>query len=175
MIILQMLSCKDNLRIVFIFYLLTLLTGCDSSPEVSTAKQKEENAISEVSAARAKAFNNGDALGIAIHFTEDAFLMAPGKPAIRGRQAVQSYYQSIFDKYNAVLESKYDEVFVSGRLGYGKGFAKVILISKSGGDSLFSTSKYINIMQKQPDGTWKTTHDIWNDNEELTKKGSSGN
>ena len=63
-----MLSCKDNLRIVFIIYLLTLLTGCDSSPEVSTAKQKEENAISEVSAARAKAFNNGDALGIAIQF-----------------------------------------------------------------------------------------------------------
>jgi ketosteroid isomerase-like protein len=28
-----------------------------------------------------------------------------------------------------------------------------------------STAKYLNILEKQSDGTWKTTHDIWNGNE----------
>ena len=28
-----------------------------------------------------------------------------------------------------------------------------------------STSKYLNILERQADGTWKTTHDIWNANE----------
>ena len=146
--------------------LFILLICCDSGSQRSTGSpEAEENAIAQVSAARAKAFNEEDAAGIAIHFTDDALLMAPGKPAARGRQAVQSYYQSIFDTYHPVLESHYDEVQVSGNIGYGRGSAKVTLIPKSGGDTLFSTSKYINIMQKQEDGSWKTTHDIWNSNE----------
>jgi ketosteroid isomerase-like protein len=30
---------------------------------------------------------------------------------------------------------------------------------------LVSTAKYLNILKKQADGSWKTTHDIWNSNE----------
>ena len=151
-------------------YILPVLSGsllicCDSNPNLSDSPEREKNAITQVSAVRAKAFNEQNAAGIAIHFTDDALLMAPGKPAMHGREAVQLYYQSIFDSYAPILESHYEEVVVSGNLGYGRGFAKVTLIPKAGGDTLFSTSKYLNIMQKQKDGTWKTTHDIWNDNE----------
>jgi ketosteroid isomerase-like protein len=102
---------------------------------------------------------------IASYFTEDAYLMAPGKAASQGKAAVKSYYQSIFDEFETILESHYDEVEVSGKLAYGRGSAKVILVPKAGGDSLFSTAKYMNILKKQSDGTWKTTHDIWNGNE----------
>ena len=52
---------------------------------------KDEKAvITAISTSRAQAFNAGDAAGIAVHFTEDAILMAPGKPATTGRAAVQS-------------------------------------------------------------------------------------
>jgi len=136
--------------------------SCSRNDTDETAKDKEE--ITAMSKARGKAFTEGDAAAIAIHFTEDAYLMAPDKPASQGRIAVQSYYQSIFDEYRAVLESHYDEVEVSGKLAYGRGFAKVILFPKAGGDSLVSTAKYLNILKKQSDGSWKTTHDVWNSN-----------
>jgi uncharacterized protein (TIGR02246 family) len=127
---------------------------------------KDEKAvITAISASRAQAFNAGDAAGIAVHFTEDAILMAPGKPATTGRAAVQAYYQAIFDEYNTRLESHYDEVYVSDSLAYGRGSAKVTLLPKKGGEALVSTAKYLNILQKQADGSWKTTHDIWNSNE----------
>jgi len=29
---------------------------------------------------------------------------------------------------------------------------------------MLSISKYLNILERQPDASWKTTHDIWNDN-----------
>ena len=134
-------------------------TGTESSNE------NEKKLITEISKARAKAFNEGDAAGIAIHFTDDAFLMAPGKPSAKGRAAVQSYYESIFAEYTTQLESHYEEVKVSDNLAYGRGFAKVTLIPKKGGTNLVSTAKYLNILEKQADGVWKTTHDIWNGNE----------
>ena len=136
------------------------LLGCSDS-----SIENEKKLITEISKSRAKAFNEGDAAGIAKYFTEDAFLMAPGKPAAKGRAAVQTYYQSLFEEYNTSLESHYEEVDVSGNLAYGRGFAKVTLIPKKGGAPLVSTAKYLNILKKQPDGIWKTTHDIWNGNE----------
>jgi uncharacterized protein (TIGR02246 family) len=142
----------------------SLLIGCQQQTEkaVDTSADKEE--IVEMSDARAKAFNEGDAAAIAMHFTTDAILMAPGKAPQTGPEAVEAYYQEIFDTYHTMLESGYDEVKISGNLAYGRGTAVVTLIPKTGGDTTTSTSKYLNILQKQNNGSWKTTHDIWNGN-----------
>lgn len=117
-----------------------------------------------MSSARAEAFNQSDAGEIASHFTEDAILMAPGVEAMTGREAVRDYYQSIFDEYAPELESRYVEIKVEGDLAYGRGIATVTLTAIDGSETTVSTSKYLNILQRQPDGTWKTTHDIWNGN-----------
>jgi len=90
--------------------------------------------------------------------------MAPDTPAQTGRKAVEEYYQSIFDEFEPQLESRYVEIDLSGDLAYGRGIAKVTLISKTSGDTLTSTAKYVNILKRQSDGSWKTTHDIWNSN-----------
>lgn len=140
-----------------------LFSSCVS---LTDASENDKRLITEMSKARAKAFNEGNAAAIAIHFTDEALLMAPGKTASKGRAAVQAYYQSIFAEYRTQLESHYEEVEVSGNLAYGRGFARVTLIPKNGGQTLVSTAKYLNILKKQGDGTWKTTHDIWNGNEE---------
>lgn len=118
-----------------------------------------------MSNARAKAFNEGDAKTIAAYFSEDAVLLAPGAEPKIGPKEVEAYYQSIFDQYETRLHSYYDEVEVSGDLAFGRGTAEVTLIPKNGDSTTASVSKYLNILQKQPNGEWKTTHDIWNDNQ----------
>jgi uncharacterized protein (TIGR02246 family) len=142
-----------------------LFAACGQAEEAENHTQTDVQAIEEMSADRAEAFRNGDAAGIAVHFTENGILMAPGSPAKQGRESVQEYYQSIFDEYETDLHSFYEEVEVSGDLAFGRGVAEVTAISHETGDTLASTSKYINILKRQSDGTWKTTHDIWNDNE----------
>jgi uncharacterized protein (TIGR02246 family) len=121
--------------------------------------------IKALSPMRAKAFNEGNADNIAAAFTESGVLMAPDMSTMTGRQAVRGYYQRIFDQYKTFLESGYEEVKVSGNLAYGVGYAKVKLVPHNGGDTLVSSAKYINILLRQEDGTWLTTHDIWNANE----------
>lgn len=155
-----------NQYVYFSFLFISLVfTNCNTN-DTPPAPENEKKLITGISAARAKAFNEGNAAAIAMYFTEDALLMAPGKPASKGKEAVQAYYQSIFDEYTTALESHYEEIEVSGNLAYGRGFAKVTLTPKKGGDVLVSTAKYLNILKKQPDGLWRTTHDIWNGNEE---------
>jgi len=151
-----------KLLVIMMMFLITGLTCCDrrSTPDQAGDISK----IKALSAARAKAFNEGNADVIAAAFTENGLLMAPDKKSTTGREAVRNYYQGIFDQYKTFLESGYEEVKVSGDVGYGVGFAKVKLVPHSGGDTLVSTAKYINILQRQGDGSWLTTHDIWNSN-----------
>lgn len=158
----QNLLCIVSMMIASVWML-----QCQPAEKRSEAKdvQVDIKAVEEVSKARAAAFNNSNAAGIAEHFTTDAILMAPDKPAMKGPKAVQAYYQSIFDGYIPQLKSYYEQVEVSGDMAYGRGFAEVQLAPKGGGDTLVSTAKYLNILKRQPDGTWKTTHDIWNGNE----------
>lgn len=148
---------------VVLWFLLLGFTNCRQEVEQDSAE--DIAAIESMSAARAQAFNEGNADAIAARFAEEGILMAPGQPAVTGRPAVASYYQAIFDEYAAELTSGYEEVKVSGDLAYGRGYAKVKLTPHAGGEPVVSTAKYLNILQRQPDGSWLTTHDIWNGNE----------
>ena len=159
----SLLSVKKT--IFFQAFILFSWWGVVSCNQQSPTPEQDITAIEAMSKARAAAFNEGNAADIALHFTDDAILMAPGQPASQGKDAVQAYYQSVFDTYHTSLTSYYDEVKVDGDLAYGQGFAEVILTPRAGGEPLSSTAKYLNILQRQPDGSWKTTHDIWNSNE----------
>lgn len=160
-------NSSSPIRGIFLVLLMVAIGSLSfscKSPEADN-DSNDIDAIAAMSAARAKAFNEGKAREIAIHFTDDGLLMAPGSPATTGRAAVEAYYQSIFDQYATQLESGYREVKVSGDLAFGRGFARVKLVPHGGGDTLVSSAKYINILQRQADGSWLTTHDIWNGDE----------
>ncbi|WP_273566254.1 YybH family protein [Maribacter halichondriae] len=150
------------------FSLLVLLTFI-AGPTVmaQTVMQEDVAAITAVSKARAEAFNQANAKEIASYFTEDAVLMAPGESAAIGTEAVREYYQDIFDSFDVDLESHYEEVEVFGDMAYGRGEAIVRLTPRNGGKSTVASSKYLNILKRQPDGSWMTTHDIWNDNDKI--------
>ncbi len=138
-----------------------MMIGCSAQHDTAA----DERAIREMSDARARAFNEGNAAAIAQYFSDDAILMAPGTPPLKGPEAVEAYYQEIFDEFDAELTSYYNEVQVSGDLAYGRGTAEVRLIPKNGDSVTTSVSKYLNILRKQEDGNWITTHDIWNGNQ----------
>jgi uncharacterized protein (TIGR02246 family) len=142
---------------------LTIFWSCSDNRGAQDVS-REISEIKRISATRAKAFNDGNANVIADAFAENGILMPPDMGSMKGREAVREYYQRIFDQYKTFLESGYEEVKVSVDIAYGVGYAKVKLVPHGGGDTLVSTAKYINILHRQNDGSWLTTHDIWNAN-----------
>ena len=153
-------------KIVSIMVSLLMIALASCGEQRGHKATSDVGSIKALSAKRAQAFNEGNADDIATAFTESGLLMAPGMRPLKGREAIRQYYQDIFTQYKTFLESGYEEVNVSGDIAYGIGYAKVKLVPHAGGDTIVSSAKYVNLLHRQDDGSWLTTHDIWNGNEQ---------
>ena len=106
--------------------------------------------------------NTNDAARLAELYSDDAVLMLPNEPARVGNQAVQSSFQGSFDQFTAELSLASDEVQVTADLAFDRGTYTIKLTPKSGGEVIEDNGKWIVILQKQPDGSWKIARDIGN-------------
>ena len=114
--------------LLFVIYMGFNVLACNHKSGNNYSVDKES--IIEMSAARAQAFNDGNSAGIAIYFTENGILMAPQMSVQTGKEAIERYYQDIFDTYETSLNSFYEDVQVSGDLAFGWGIAEVELVPK---------------------------------------------
>jgi uncharacterized protein (TIGR02246 family) len=111
------------------------------------------------------AFNAGDVPGILATYTDDAVVMAPNNEPMTGRQAIQAYYEGFFGQFTPHLELTPTESLVLGPdWALDRGGSKVTLTPKTGGEAMNDAGKYLVLLKKQADGSWKVARDIDNSN-----------
>lgn len=120
----------------------------------------DEAAIREQTTSWAKAYNGGDAKGVAALYAEDALLLPPGAPAARGRAAILAFFtKDIADaKSGGVvmnLNPKTD-VGVSGNMGWESGTYTVTVKG-----AVVESGKFLSVSRKK-DGKWLYIRDTWN-------------
>ncbi len=120
----------------------------------------DEAAVRAQSTSWAKAYNGGDAKGVAALYAEDAVLLPPGAPAVRGRAAIQEYFSKDIAGARAagavfVLNPKTD-VGVSGDQGWESGTYQVTVKG-----AVVETGKFLSVSRKK-DGKWLYFRDTWN-------------
>jgi ketosteroid isomerase-like protein len=104
-----------------------------------------------------EAFNRGDAAGCVDFFAEDILLLAPDQPMIRGKRAMAELYRSRMDKASGGTHTnKLVEYGVEGNLAYQIGTYAIT------GTNLPEVGKFVNILRRQEDGTWKVYVSIFN-------------
>lgn len=104
-----------------------------------------------------EAFNRGDAAGCAAFFTEDVMLLPPDQPMIRGRKAFEKTYQSrIEDNSGGTHTNELVDFGVDGDLAYQIG---TYAIADSDPPE---KGKFVNILKRQSDGSWKVSVSIFN-------------
>jgi len=102
-----------------------------------------------------KAFNQGDAAACAAFFTEDVLLMVPGQPMVRGKKAFEDIYRSRIDQdTGGTHTNKLVEYGVEGDLAYQVGTYAIEGTPEQG--------KFLNVLKRQPDGTWKVAISMFN-------------
>jgi ketosteroid isomerase-like protein len=89
----------------------------------------DETAIRAQTASWEKAYNGGDAKGVAAQYADDALLLPPGAPGVSGRAAILQFFTKDIADTKAVgavfvLNPKTD-VGISGNLGWESGTYKV--------------------------------------------------
>ena len=138
-----------------------LVLGCTQQaeqPAVST--EADRQAIDQVREQEVAAINTGDlSLGYA---ADDIITMPPGEPALVGKAALQAWMEGFMSQATASLSYASTDVIVAGDLAVEHYAGTLTLTPVGGGDSVDEAFKGIHVYQRQADGSWKLTHDIWN-------------
>lgn len=62
------------------------------------------------------AFNRGDAAGAVTVYTEDATILPPGSPRVRGRDGIRQFWQGVMDSGVRAAALQTDDLEVAGEL-----------------------------------------------------------
>jgi uncharacterized protein (TIGR02246 family) len=119
-------------------------------------------AIKDISAEWDKAWTAGNAETLASFYTADAIVMDPNKPASVGKDAMRASCEKYFDQFSDENSGVVEDVRVSGDLAVVRGTQETKSTPKAGGPSIQDKSKWINVLQRQKDGSWKIIWDIYN-------------
>ena len=98
--------------------------------------------------------------GITRFYTEDAVVMPPNQPTIRGRAEVKSWMEA-FPKVTEA-EFEIDEVEGLGDFAFVRGHYSLTMEIEGAPGPVQDKGKYIEIRERQPDGTWLLARDIFN-------------
>jgi uncharacterized protein (TIGR02246 family) len=110
-----------------------------------------------------RAANAKDAAAVANLYTEDATLLPPGSPAIKGRKNIQQYWEGFFKAGASDAKLRVMDVASVGDMAYEIGAFEANLPTPQGGTAR-SQGKYVVIWKRQSDGSIKLHVDIFNTN-----------
>jgi uncharacterized protein (TIGR02246 family) len=114
--------------------------------------------ITKMSQAWEKAYNAGDAAGVAALYGKDATLMPPGVDPASGSSAIKAFFDGDV-KSGAKNALTTEDVTAAG--DYAVETGKWVATSAEG--KHLDHGKYVTVYKKA-DGGWKIYRDIWNSN-----------
>ena len=135
----------------------------------SIGQSKEEKKLMEVSREWAKTAQSGDVQQILKFWSEDAILMTPDQGKLTGHAQLGKMIEGAgqIPGFEVNWEPKEAHVAKSGELGYVIAHKYVKVPDESGTIKTFYFVE-VGIWQKQKDGSWKNTVDIYNPDPSLT-------
>ena len=120
-----------------------------------------EQELSEGTRRFIEAYNRGDAAAVADFYTEDAKILPPNQEMVSGRRAIQEFWQTAMDMGVRKINLETAEMGYDGNVAYERGVSTVT-IQPQGGPEMTAKGKYLVVLKRQDDGSWKLAVDIWN-------------
>ncbi len=100
-------------------------------------------------------------------YADDARLLAPGRPEVRGRAALREFWQGEFEAGLVALTMELIEIDGEGGFAYEIG-AYDIMIRRSARAPHQDHGKYLTVFRRQRDGSWKAIADTFNSDHRRT-------
>ena len=142
-----------------------VFAGCQTAPQPDQKRDTAADmaAINELRGQFAAAYNANDAAAAAACYADDAIAMFPDQEAIEGTQAIQATIEGFFRQNAPKITHTPLETQVAGDWAYERGNITETATSKSG-KAIERSLKYLVILKRQPDGSWKVYRDMDNSN-----------
>jgi ketosteroid isomerase-like protein len=130
---------------------------------VSAADTKIEQALRDLDAKWSAAAGAKDIDKTVSYYSEDAVVMPPNAPSATTKETIRSAWKEMLTTPGAAISWKATklEVAKSGDLACVSGTYEETTTDASG-KPVKDHGKYVEVWEKQADGTWKCGADIWN-------------
>lgn len=156
---------KPN-QILTLLVLLVVVACNDVDYRGADETEADIEAITGLYEKWASALKSGDAQAYIENLTDDAVWMPPNEAALEGKVAIRDWLAALFEQIRVEeIVITHDEISVAGDLALDRASFNWTLVPLDGGEPFIAKGKYIIIWQRQVDGSWKASHDIWNSNE----------
>ena len=138
--------------------MLAVLSSCQA--QVAPLSQANVAAIEETTQNFVKAVLAKDWATLANLYTDDAILLPPNAPMVKGRAMIQAW----LEKFPPVTDFTLNSVQVDGRddLAYVLGTFTMTIVPPGASGPIRDSGKYIEIRRRQSDGRWLISADIFN-------------
>jgi ketosteroid isomerase-like protein len=93
-------------------------------------------------------------------YTDDAVMMPPNAPVVRGRSEIQQFFEA-FPKVTEFAEYPV-EIDGEGDVAFPWGTYEMALLPADATKPVKDRGKVLGIWRKQPDGTWLVSRVCWN-------------
>lgn len=166
------------MRNFIILTALALTAACQPAPKTNTANEgvesgavsasfssEDEAAIRALDAEWARAVSAGDGAALAALYTSDATVLPPMEPVRQG-EAAKKYWVDVTNSFSGPTELTTTAVGGRGDLAYATGIYRATLTPKKAGAKPLPAEegKYLEVLEKQADGSWKIVYDMWSPN-----------
>ena len=135
------------------------------TPSTGTPAGTAEDAIRELNTQLVVVSSASDLAGWLARFTDDLVLMPPlpsTMSALIGKEALGSWARIVFGQFAIDETITTEEVEVMGDWGFTRGTYVSTATLKTGSELHHMSGKYLFVVRRQADGSWKYARGMWN-------------
>jgi uncharacterized protein (TIGR02246 family) len=138
------------------------LLGCASQARDDRAGTTAtfEQMLKEFSAS----LSAGDADRWLALWAEDGVQLPPDEPPVEGKTAIAAKMRGLLNRFKFDMTIQNMETHSTGDWGFVRGRYQATLTPKQGGVAIPIDGKYLTVLNRQSDGSWKIYRDIFNSN-----------
>ena len=121
-----------------------------------------ERAIRDQHHQATKELSNGNLEALMAAYADDVVMMPPNEAERVGKVAVRSMWENLLKDFTAEVVVSINEVQVLGEWAFERGTFTMELTPRTGGPPVHDLGKYLDVLRRQPDGSYKYTRLMFN-------------
>lgn len=140
--------------------LLLLSMGCT---EATVDRDEEAQKLMNLSQEWSEVASTGNIDSLMTYWSDDAVMMAPDQPPLRGKEAIRSFVEASgqIPGFEVSWEPLSAHISNDGSMAYLIERNKMAF-NDSLGNRVVENNKVVTVWQKNEDGSWKNVIDMWN-------------
>ena len=139
-----------------------LVPGCNSQDRSNS--EADATAINTIWSTYVSSLEAGDIDVWVSLWTENGVQMPPNEPPVVGKEHIRNRMNAVLNLFSVEADITNEEVQVAEDWAFSRGTYTLTLSPKNGDQPIPVDGKFMTILAKQADGSWKIHRDIFNSN-----------